>query len=85
MCETRGRYRESMVAHPHPNRAVRISYLAMGFACLGLGLVGIFVPLMPTTVFILLAGFFFAWRLRREETGPNAHGLETITTRSEAK
>ncbi|MDH3426653.1 MAG: YbaN family protein [Acidimicrobiia bacterium] len=49
-----------MVAHPHPNRAVRISYLAMGFACLGLGLVGIFVPLMPTTVFILLAGFFFA-------------------------
>ncbi len=24
-------------------------------------------------------GFFFAWRLRREEMGPNAHGLETIT------
>jgi MFS family permease len=27
-------------------------------------------------------GFFFAWLLRRSETGPNAHGLETITTRS---
>lgn len=24
-------------------------------------------------------GFFFAWMLRREETGPHAHGLETIT------
>ena len=27
-------------------------------------------------------GFFFAWLLRRSETGPNAHGLETITTAS---
>jgi len=27
-------------------------------------------------------GFFFAWRLRRSETGPNAHGLETITVSS---
>lgn len=26
-----------------------------------------------------LLGFAFAWWLRREETGPNAHGLETIT------
>jgi MFS family permease len=27
-------------------------------------------------------GFFFAWMLRREETGPHAHGLETITVKS---
>jgi MFS family permease len=27
-------------------------------------------------------GFFFAWRLRRAETGPDAHGLETITVGS---
>ncbi len=27
-------------------------------------------------------GFLFAWLLRRAETGPNAHGLETITVRS---
>ena len=27
-------------------------------------------------------GFFFAWMLRRAETGPTAHGLETITTTS---
>jgi MFS family permease len=30
-------------------------------------------------------GFLFAWLLRREETGPNAHGLETITARSSAE
>jgi MFS family permease len=27
-------------------------------------------------------GFFFAWLLRRSETGPDAHGLETITVTS---
>ena len=27
-------------------------------------------------------GFFFAWMLRRAETGPKAHGLETITATS---
>jgi MFS family permease len=27
-------------------------------------------------------GFFFAWMLRRAETGPDAHGLETITVAS---
>jgi MFS family permease len=27
-------------------------------------------------------GFFFAWMLRRTETGPHAHGLETITVAS---
>jgi MFS family permease len=30
-------------------------------------------------------GFFFAWLLRRAETGPKAHGLETITVKSGAK
>ena len=30
------------------------------------------------------AGFFFSWMLRRAETGPHAHGLETITTKSGA-
>jgi MFS family permease len=27
-------------------------------------------------------GFFFSWMLHRAETGPHAHGLETITTKS---
>jgi MFS family permease len=30
-------------------------------------------------------GFFFAWLLRRAETGPKAHGLETITVTSAKK
>jgi MFS family permease len=30
-------------------------------------------------------GFFFAFLLRREETGPRAHGLETITASSRGK
>lgn len=29
-----------------------------------------------------LLGFFFSWMLRRAETGPNAHGLETITIKT---
>jgi hypothetical protein len=31
-----------------------------------------------------LAGIVFAYLLRREETGPRGHGLETITTRGGA-
>jgi hypothetical protein len=27
-------------------------------------------------------GLFFAWKLWRAETGPGAHGLETITART---
>jgi hypothetical protein len=30
-------------------------------------------------------GFFFAFMLRKRETGPHAHGLETITTSSASK
>jgi MFS family permease len=32
-----------------------------------------------------LLGFLFAWLLRRAETGPNAHGLETITAASSSE
>ncbi len=31
----------------------------LGFLCFGIGAVGIFVPLLPTTVFILIATFLF--------------------------
>lgn len=34
--------------------------LVLGFICLGLGIIGIFTPLLPTTPFILLAGFLFS-------------------------
>ena len=38
----------------------RIIWLCVGFLCLGLGGLGIFVPLLPTTIFILIAAFAFA-------------------------
>jgi len=38
----------------------RVLWLLAGFVALALGLIGIFVPLLPTTPFVLLAAFCFA-------------------------
>ncbi len=35
---------------------------------------------ISTPLILLVIGLFFAIMLRKQETGPNAHGLETITT-----
>ena len=39
---------------------MRILFICLGFIFVGIGTVGIVVPILPTTPFLLLASFFFA-------------------------
>lgn len=56
-------------------------YIAAGWLCLGLGFLGIFLPLLPTTPFALLAAFCFSrsstrlydWLLAQKTFGPIIH------------
>ena len=48
-------------------RAVRFAYLVAGIILLGLGIIGAFLPLMPTTIFVILAAGCFARSNRRVE------------------
>jgi uncharacterized membrane protein YbaN (DUF454 family) len=57
---------------------VRTFYFVCGSACLALGFIGIFVPLLPTTPLVLLAAFFFSksstrmhqWLINHSRFGP---------------
>lgn len=57
---------------------IRGLYISAGVLCLGLAVLGAILPLMPSTVFVILAAFFFgkssprleAWLMDNKTFGP---------------
>lgn len=57
---------------------LRIFYLIAGLVLVALGIIGAFLPLMPTTIFLILAAWCFArssprlegWLLNHKQFGP---------------
>ena len=73
----------------------RIFYLGLGWTCVALGFVGVWVPLLPTTIFLIVAAWAFArsspelrqWLLTHPRFGPSLanwfeHGM--ISPRAKA-
>ena len=63
-------------------RWMRLVWLLAGVLSLVMGIVGVFLPLLPTTPFVLLAAFCFSrgsqrwerWMLRHDRWGPMVRG-----------
>jgi len=54
-----GRADEAATPHSHSRRG-RLAWLAGGYVCFGLGFVGMALPVMPTTIFWIVATVCFA-------------------------
>ena len=72
------------ITRPAGNSLKKQLYKPLGFLFLGLGLLGIPLPLLPTTPFLLLSAWFFArsserwhrWLLEHEFIGPTLRNWE---------
>ncbi|USI72559.1 YbaN family protein [Sphingomonas morindae] len=64
---------------PPAGRMMRGVWLGLGLVCVGLGIIGALLPLMPTTIFLILAAGCFArssprleaWLLDHRHFGPS--------------
>ncbi|WP_417275354.1 YbaN family protein [Celeribacter halophilus] len=66
------------------DRIVKLIHLTLGTLCVILGFIGAFLPVMPTTIFVILAAFFFtkgsprlrSYLLEHRIFGPNIRAWE---------
>lgn len=68
-----------MKAHPYSSHCMlRYLLIGAGWCCVTLGILGIFLPLLPTTIFLLMATWCFArsserfhhWLISHAKLGP---------------